>query len=132
MIVEGDNWPSFLYAGNRYDPEDVWKGLLRGHLLVLVCYLKIRLSVSSQMKLVQGYKFVFTSLSSVEKEVKSTRSGNARIHGMTRVTPGSIAYIATQVRSNAPFPISYSCSANYSRRRFVSRCPQLPSFPDLT
>lgn len=28
---------------------------------------------------------------------KATRSGNARIHGMTRVTPASIAYIATQV-----------------------------------
>jgi hypothetical protein len=33
----------------------------------------------------------------VEKEPKATRSGNARIHGMTRVTVASIAYIATQV-----------------------------------
>jgi hypothetical protein len=33
----------------------------------------------------------------VEKEAKATRSGNARIHGMTRVTTSSIAYIATQV-----------------------------------
>lgn len=80
MVVEGDKWPSFLYAGNKCDPEDVWKGLLRGPLLV------------------SGYRFVFTSPSSVEKEVKSTRSGNARIHGMICVTPGSIAYIATQLR----------------------------------
>ena len=33
----------------------------------------------------------------MEKEPKATRSGNARIHGMTRVTVASIAYIATQV-----------------------------------
>jgi hypothetical protein len=45
----------------------------------------------------QGYKHIFTSPSSVEKEPKATRSGNARIHGMTQVTPASIAYIATQV-----------------------------------
>ena len=33
----------------------------------------------------------------MEKEPKATRSGNAHIHGMTHVTPASIAYIATQV-----------------------------------
>jgi hypothetical protein len=45
----------------------------------------------------QAYKHVFTSPSSVDSINKATRSGNARIHGMTRVTPASIAYIATQV-----------------------------------
>lgn len=30
-------------------------------------------------------------------EPKATRSGNARIHGMTQVTVASIAYVATQV-----------------------------------
>ena len=45
----------------------------------------------------KAYKHVFTSPSSVDREPKATRSGNARIHGMTRVTPPSIAYIATQV-----------------------------------
>ncbi len=47
--------------------------------------------------LIEAFKHVFTSPSSVDKEPKATRSGNARIHGMTNVTPGSIAYIATQV-----------------------------------
>lgn len=46
----------------------------------------------------QAYKHVFTSPSSVEREPKATRSGNARLHGMTSVTIASIAYIATQVR----------------------------------
>jgi hypothetical protein len=47
--------------------------------------------------MLQAYKHVFTSPSSVDREPKATRSGNARIHGMTRVTLPSIAYIATQV-----------------------------------
>lgn len=49
------------------------------------------------LKIPQAYKHVFTSPSSVEKEPRATRSGNARIHGMTKVTPASIAYVATQV-----------------------------------
>lgn len=51
----------------------------------------------------QAYKHVFTSPSSVEKEPKATRAGNARLHGMSRVTLPSIAYIATQVRAFLPF-----------------------------
>ena len=45
----------------------------------------------------QAYKHIFTSPSSVEKEVKATRLGNARIHGMTWVTPASLAYVVMQV-----------------------------------
>jgi hypothetical protein len=52
---------------------------------------------TSQLRL-QAYKHVFTSPSSVDREPKATRSGNARIHGMTQVTLPSVAYIATQVR----------------------------------
>ena len=52
----------------------------------------------------QAFKHIFTSPSSVEKEVKATRSGNARLHGMTHVTTASLAYIATQVRWAAMFP----------------------------
>jgi len=78
--VSGDHWPIFLYQGYTYDPEDPWNGLLRSSLIV------------------SAYKHIFTSPSSVEKEPKATRSGNARIHGMTHVTRPSIAYVATQVR----------------------------------
>jgi hypothetical protein len=45
----------------------------------------------------QAFKHIFTSPSSVDQEPKATRSGNARIHGMTQVTAASIAYVATQV-----------------------------------
>ncbi|KAG2750658.1 hypothetical protein P692DRAFT_20729385 [Suillus brevipes Sb2] len=78
MLVCGDQWPIFVYASQTYDPDDPWCGLLRSRLL--------------------AYKHVFTSPSSVEKEPKATRSGNARLHGMSSVTIASIAYIATQVR----------------------------------
>ncbi|KAG1748795.1 hypothetical protein EDD22DRAFT_981865 [Suillus occidentalis] len=78
--VRGDQWPMFLYAGCAYDPEDPWKGLLRNEMLIC------------------GFKHVFTSPSSVDKEPKATRSGNAYLHGMKSVTQGSLAYIATQIR----------------------------------
>ncbi|KAG1852374.1 hypothetical protein C8R48DRAFT_749840 [Suillus tomentosus] len=80
MMVCGDQWPVFLYAHHIYDPEDPWCGLLRSRLLVY------------------AYKHVFTSPSSVDREPKATRSGNARLHGMNSVTIASLAYIATQVR----------------------------------
>ncbi|KAG1846966.1 hypothetical protein C8R48DRAFT_750554 [Suillus tomentosus] len=78
LWVCGDQWPIFVYAHYTYDSEDPWSGLLRSCLL--------------------AYKQVFTSPSSVEKELKATRSGNACLHGMNLVTIASIAYIATQVR----------------------------------
>ncbi|KAG1760224.1 hypothetical protein EV702DRAFT_1183519 [Suillus placidus] len=79
-LVCGDQWPIFLYAHQTYDPEDPWCGLLRSRLLV------------------SAYKHVFMSLSSVDREPKATRSGNAHLHGMNSVTIASIAYIATQVQ----------------------------------
>ncbi|KAG2737573.1 hypothetical protein P692DRAFT_20761391 [Suillus brevipes Sb2] len=78
MLVCGDQWPVFVYANHVYDSEDPWCGLLRSRLL--------------------AYKHVFTSPSSVDREPKATRSGNARLHGMNSVTIASLAYIATQVR----------------------------------
>ncbi|KAG1887687.1 hypothetical protein F4604DRAFT_1877518 [Suillus subluteus] len=80
MLVCGDQWPIFLYNNYTYDPEDPWCGLLRSRLLIY------------------AYKHVFTSPSSVDREPKATRSGNARLHGMNSVTIASMAYIATQVR----------------------------------
>ncbi|KIK32022.1 hypothetical protein CY34DRAFT_19354 [Suillus luteus UH-Slu-Lm8-n1] len=94
--VRGDQWPMFLYAGYVYDPEDPWKGLLRSEILIF------------------GFKHVFTSPSSVDKEPKATRSGNAYLHGMKSVTKGSLAYIATQIR------FSLSSSSVFSRTDTVT------------
>ncbi|KAG1803219.1 hypothetical protein EV424DRAFT_1331093 [Suillus variegatus] len=94
--VRGDQWPIFLYAGYEYDPEDPWKGLLKSD--ILIC----------------GFKHVFTSPSSVDKEPKATHSGNAYLHGMKSVTKGSLAYIATQVR------FSLSSSSVFSRTDTVT------------
>ncbi|KAF6764200.1 hypothetical protein DFP72DRAFT_799972, partial [Ephemerocybe angulata] len=80
IIVTGEHWPLFLYQNETYHPLDPYNGFLKGNLLVM------------------GFKHVFTSPSSVDDEPRATRSGNARIHGMTQVTRAAIAYIATQVR----------------------------------
>ncbi|KAG1836178.1 hypothetical protein DFJ58DRAFT_719153 [Suillus subalutaceus] len=94
--VRGDQWPMFLYAGCDYDPEDPWKGLLKSKILVF------------------GFKHVFTSPSSMDREPKATCSGNAYLHGMKSVTKGSLAYIATQVR------FSLSLSSVFSRTDMVT------------
>ncbi|KAG1833199.1 hypothetical protein DFJ58DRAFT_719467 [Suillus subalutaceus] len=77
--VHSDQWPMFLYAGYDYDPKDPWKGLLQSEILVF------------------GFKHIFRSPSSVDKEPKATRSGNAYLHSMNFVTQASLAYVATQV-----------------------------------
>jgi len=80
ITVAGDQWPLLIYADCVYDPGDPWEGLFRNKLLVW------------------AFKHIFTSPSSVDLDAKATRSGNARIHGMTRVTTASLAYVATQLR----------------------------------
>ncbi|KAH6916582.1 hypothetical protein BKA70DRAFT_1215083 [Coprinopsis sp. MPI-PUGE-AT-0042] len=80
VVTKGDQWAPFLYKDFQYDIEDIWKGLFRSQLLV------------------SAFKHIFTSPSSVYREARATRSGNARIHGMTSVTIPSLAYVATQVR----------------------------------
>ena len=99
MVIPGDHWPVFLYAGYEYDAEDPWKGLFKSLLLESVSRLWSSTSIISVTiwHCIEAYKYIFTSPSSVDRVTKATRSGNARIHGMTCVTPASIAYIATQV-----------------------------------
>ncbi|KAH6871597.1 hypothetical protein BKA70DRAFT_1379438 [Coprinopsis sp. MPI-PUGE-AT-0042] len=81
LIPTGDHWPVFLFLNHEYHPEDPWRGLLRGPIVV------------------NAYKFVFTSPSSVERtDHRATRCSNSKLHGMTCVTIPSLAYIATQVR----------------------------------
>ncbi|KAG6905503.1 hypothetical protein DXG01_002333 [Tephrocybe rancida] len=81
-IVAGHHWPIFIYANNKFDPNDPWKGLLRSGLLV------------------KAFKHVFITPSSADLAdgTVTTKSGNAKIHGMKRVTKASIVYIVTQVR----------------------------------
>ena len=55
--------------------------------------------------LVTAYKMVFLSPTAASNETsdgRSTRSGNAAIHGMTKVNEASICYVATQVRPHTP------------------------------
>jgi hypothetical protein len=36
IVPSGFDWPIFIYAGETFDSDDPWNGLLRGHILVLV------------------------------------------------------------------------------------------------
>ncbi|TEB09971.1 hypothetical protein FA13DRAFT_1759839 [Coprinellus micaceus] len=81
IIVSGDNWPFFLYRDHTLNAENLWDGLFQGELLV------------------SAFKHVFTCPSSVEKETRATRAGNAEIHGMRSVTIASLAYISTLVHT---------------------------------
>ncbi|KAG2003612.1 hypothetical protein CC2G_004204 [Coprinopsis cinerea AmutBmut pab1-1] len=80
IIIGGEELPSFLWEEGTYDRNNIWNGFFRNQLLV------------------KAFKHVFTSPSSVDAVPKATRSGNARIHGMTSATVPSLAYIAVQVR----------------------------------
>ncbi|KAH6907818.1 hypothetical protein BKA70DRAFT_1104343, partial [Coprinopsis sp. MPI-PUGE-AT-0042] len=96
IVVSGDDWPLFLYEDYKHYPDDAWRGLFRSTLLV------------------SAFKHIFTSPSSVDREPRATRSGNARIHGMKNVTVPSLAYVATQVR------FALSSSPTFSRTDLVT------------
>lgn len=36
LLVPGDQWPLFVYAGQVFDPEDPWKGLFKSRIMVQV------------------------------------------------------------------------------------------------
>ncbi|KAH6905254.1 hypothetical protein BKA70DRAFT_1049812, partial [Coprinopsis sp. MPI-PUGE-AT-0042] len=96
LIVAGDQWPIFLYKEFKFNKNNVWDGLFRSSLLV------------------SAFRHIFTSPSSVDREPRATRSGNARIHGMKKVTIPSLAYVATQVR------FALSSSPTFSRTDLVT------------
>ncbi|THU89398.1 hypothetical protein K435DRAFT_969123 [Dendrothele bispora CBS 962.96] len=70
--------PAFLYCMKLYDPEKSKSGLLRGPLLV--------------------FRAMFMGTSSALGDKVSSKPSNAKLHGITQVTPELIAYVAAQVR----------------------------------
>jgi hypothetical protein len=122
LQVSGDHWPIFLYHEYSYDPEYPWKGLLRSEIIVSVSvpHFQVRCLAITCMR--KAFKHIFTSPSSVGKEPKATRSGNARIHNMKHVTPASISYVATQVRRLARYVFRWLMSPSsvsaYRRRLY--------------
>lgn len=79
----------------------------------------------------KAFKHIFTSPSSVEKEPTATRSGNARIHGMTCVTIPSLAYVATQVSIKIFLPSRFLTEKSFQVRFTLSSSPVF-SRTDLT
>ena len=98
ITVAGNQWPLLVYADCKYDSAEPWEGLLQNKLLVWVFYsLQPSDIQSTDIYDFQAFKHIFTSPSSVDLDAKATRSGNACLHSMMRVTTVSLAYVAMQV-----------------------------------
>jgi hypothetical protein len=50
LAVSGDQWPTFLWAGHKYNRDDPWKGLLKGQLLISVKSFVLFLFILSDKK----------------------------------------------------------------------------------
>ncbi|KAI0076040.1 hypothetical protein K474DRAFT_1577786, partial [Panus rudis PR-1116 ss-1] len=81
-LVTARQWPAFLYPhGHIYNPADIDEGLGYGYLLLRVM------------------KHIFTTPSSaLEGPGAKGKGGNAKLIGMTAVTPEAVAYTAVQTR----------------------------------
>ncbi|KAG8945265.1 hypothetical protein FRC04_001105 [Tulasnella sp. 424] len=82
VAVKHSDYPPFLYRDYIIDEDDLLEGLFESTVLL------------------KAARHIFVSPSSVDEEAgsRSTRAGNAALNGMTRITPATIAYVATQVR----------------------------------
>lgn len=81
MTVKHNAYPPFLYRDYKIDPDDLLEGLFESSVLLKVA------------------RHIFVAPSSADEEcMRSTRTGNAALNGMTKITPATIAYVATQVR----------------------------------
>ncbi|THG93296.1 hypothetical protein EW026_g7907 [Hermanssonia centrifuga] len=78
IMIMADDLPCFLYPKDKYNPNNVEEGLLRGEYLRSV------------------FCFIYTGPRTATKEAPGPSSGpgKAKLYNMTRVTPQSIAYAA--------------------------------------
>jgi hypothetical protein len=103
LHVSSEQWPLFLYHDYSYDPDDPWKGLLRSSIIVSVRLINLHPNSIEYRCVHQAYKHIFTSPSSVGKEPKATRSGNARIHSVTLFIWAEILLRSTSCRFDLLF-----------------------------
>jgi len=98
-IGTGD-WPAYLYDENlEYNPEEKDNGLFRGYLLVRVrSYLFLPLIAN----FLQVYRHIFTGPATafIGSSRKGTKASKSKLHGLSSVTPRTIAYAAVQVTSS--------------------------------
>jgi hypothetical protein len=92
--VRASDFPSLLYPNDGYDPNDVEAGLLRNPIALRVRHVISQYSVDL-MFIFKFFRSIFTSPGSavLENGGKTKAKGcQAKLNGMTEVTPGSIAY----------------------------------------
>lgn len=103
LRATADEFPRFMYPDNQeYDAGDEEAGLFKGRLLFNVSSLTRGLIVdlTYQCDVFKVMKHIYTGPSSVSKPPshrKVSRANNAKISGMSKTTPESVAYAACQV-----------------------------------
>lgn len=98
--------PLFLYEESMIDGS-ITKGLFRGPLLLKVGA-TLPTSKVPPDRHSQGYRALFLGRTHAFGVAAKTKSGNAKIHGMTSVIPSTICYTAIQVNEcTIHFPIHH-------------------------
>jgi hypothetical protein len=89
-------WPAFLYDQKQYNPKYEETGILKGEVLVQVCFsLLFNICMLTFQK---AFRHIFTGPSSaICGRSESTKPSKAQLHGLTAVTARTIAYAAVQV-----------------------------------
>jgi hypothetical protein len=97
--IKTAHYPTFLYdEAVDYDPNEIDKGLCRGHFLLRVSRGFLTVKQIKKSFPFQLYRHIFTGPSSaVQKVRKASKRSKAQIHGMTEVTGRTIAYACVQV-----------------------------------
>lgn len=104
MTAKHNAYPPFLYRDYEIDTDDLLEGLFESSVLskaapecrIVVAYLTELISSPSPL---HRWPDIFLSLQALPDEecMRSTRTGNAALNGMTKIAPATIAYVATQV-----------------------------------
>jgi hypothetical protein len=89
--------------------SSVTKGLFRGPLLLKVSAQTTFPSQAFPNRCSQAYRTIFLGRSHAYGSSGKTKSGNAKIHGMTSVIPSTICYAAIQVNGRAALLSSVCC-----------------------
>ena len=103
-IITADDWPSFLYPEDGYDPEAIDENLLRGPFLLSVRHDSVSVASTADLSFCTSqwkcFRHIFTGPRTAMKSTPGKTPGKkclADLHHMTKVTPGNIAYAAVLV-----------------------------------
>ncbi|KAI9570979.1 hypothetical protein HD554DRAFT_2241052 [Boletus coccyginus] len=96
FLVSAQSWPTFLYAGYHFDPQEPSKGLFKGEILVKA--FKAIFTSPTSADDIDNEEVVANSSRKRRRGERRTRPHVAALIGMKTVQPQAIAYVACQLR----------------------------------